>query len=341
MSLTVAEYNRAEAAAEVELPNRLIQACRPELFATVGYPSRVADDRALFRYVDVMHELRFDNDFPVFAGKLTDEEYELFQRITAAVASFTEERYGRRIIPKGALLRALPVFRHIRMVQPDTSAAIVEIGPGSGYLTALLGLAGYSVIATDVAQAFYLWQSTLWHHLFGERFVDLAGDPRSFAECPTDAIVNVPWWKFTTIEPERVVLPIDIVTANHVLCEMHLDAFTYLTRLCQQWFKNHATGKLMFEGPGSSLLRNPVDALKAFNERGIATVFADNQIHVMAMAPGQIKERIKAGRSTLEEAKRIGFQEVRAMQIEILNGHDMWTDDERFWRMLHGTEHYS
>jgi hypothetical protein len=341
MPVTVAEYNRAETAAEIELPNRLIQACRPELFATVGYPARVADDRALHRYVDVMHELRFDNDFPIFAGALTDEEFDLFERITLSVAALTEARYGRRIVPKGALLRALPVFRHIRMLEPDPSALIVEIGPGSGYLTALLGLSGYSVISTDVAQAFYLWQSTLWHHLFGERFVDLATDPRAFAECPTGAVVNVPWWKFTTLEPARIALPIDVVTANHVLCEMHLDAFTYLVRLCRQWFSSHRNGKLMFEGPGSALLRNPVDALKSFNQHGINTVLADSQIHVMAMASGAADARIKTGRAALARSQKHGFDEVRAMQLKALDGQELWTDDERFWRMLHGAEHYS
>ncbi|NBR37673.1 MAG: hypothetical protein EBT80_10100, partial [Chitinophagales bacterium] len=62
MSDLVASYDSAERRALAHLPNRAIQAFGAVTFASVGYPFRVHDQRELWRYIDVMHEGRFERN---------------------------------------------------------------------------------------------------------------------------------------------------------------------------------------------------------------------------------------------------------------------------------------
>jgi hypothetical protein len=227
--LTPAAYDRAELLAEQGLPNRLIQACRPVLFNYIGYPTRAASSGALWRWADAMHEGRFEDDFNEKLGGLTQEEWSWWRQISRVVRSLTN---GHPVTPRGALARATIAFRALR-ARAAPPALVVEVGPGSGYLSALLGLTGYTVMVVENAQAFYLWQNRIFAGLFADKFVDLVTENReSYAGC----VVHVPWWRFYLLDPAPLEdFPVDAVAANHVLCEMHKDAAAYLARLTSIW----------------------------------------------------------------------------------------------------------
>jgi hypothetical protein len=349
--LTIAAYARAEAEAEVFLPNRLIQCCRPELFATVGYPTRIADDRAIYRFADAMHECRFEKDFAELIGKLTEEEFDLFRRVSEAVTQVTLARSGRQVIPRGSLLRAILVLRHIRILLPRSAGTVVEVGAGSGYLTALLGLVGYRVFSTDVTQAFYLWQSAFWHHLFGDQFRELATQQlglTDFTEDGSTSVIHVPWWKFFVLESQRIRLAVNVVSANHMLCEMHDDAFLYLVELCRQWFSTGDVhpAALVVEGYGSTLHRSIDNANAALANRGFSHAFGDQLIQIITLGGAttrsgqELAAQTIRGRQVLEQRKTVDLSAVRAYQQSLATEADVYTDDEKFWRYLYGSDHY-
>lgn len=281
MPLSVETYDRAEAEAEIFLPNRILESSRPEHFSKVGYPITVRSERALFNYIDVMHELRFARDIDMLLQGLTEEEFRLMREVTLTVARFSEERFGRRMIPKGALTRAIGIFRQIRILMPDTKATIVELGSGSGYLGALLGLCGYRFVANDVTQAFYLYQSHLWEWMFPDRFIELASRTERFTDLDNlaeGAIVHVPWWKYTVLDPENIRIPVDLVTANHALSEMHRDALGYTINLSQRWLSAPGPREkfFAFEGYGATNLRQGADVDKLLTDGGFTIALKDD-----------------------------------------------------------------
>jgi hypothetical protein len=86
--LDVDTYDVAERAAAQKYPNRILQAFYPEMFATLGYPTRVECVGQLWRYVDLMRETRTHYNVEVLLQGLTTEEFELFKRVTRMVALY-------------------------------------------------------------------------------------------------------------------------------------------------------------------------------------------------------------------------------------------------------------
>ncbi len=70
--LTVEKYEARERDALTTLPNRVVEMVNPVVFAAEGYPTRLRSDSELWKYLDVMHETRFERDFAtLFGGRLT------------------------------------------------------------------------------------------------------------------------------------------------------------------------------------------------------------------------------------------------------------------------------
>ncbi|MDO8606999.1 MAG: hypothetical protein Q7R40_10715 [Phaeospirillum sp.] len=278
MSLTVTRYNEGEALAMEAQPNRITEACRPELFLKAGYPVEVKTEAGLIRFADVMHENRDPIDYKDLLHGFTAEEFDLFKEVTAKVGEFTESRFGRKVLPKGALTRAMLSYRHIRWLA-EPGSAVFEIGPGSGYLGALLATAGYRYGASDITQGFYLYQSHLWEYMFGDRLIELAGNDLAFTgtgDLPSGAVLHVPWWKYTVVQPEAVTTPIDVFIANHALCEMNLYSMCYTIKLSRQMLSaSEKYGYFFIEGTGGEMLRSRAATFHYFDQNKFTQVFED------------------------------------------------------------------
>jgi hypothetical protein len=311
MTLTPAAYDRAELLAEQGLPNRLIQACRPALFDHIGYPARAASSGGLWRWADAMHEGRFETDFSEkLGGGLTTEEWDYWRQIMRAVRNLTN---GTPVVPRGALARATISYRAVR-ARLSPPALIVDIGPGSGYLTALLGLAGYRVLTVENAQAFYLWQSRLFAMLFDARFGEwLAGDAN-----PDCYILHAPWWKFYRLDTREIdALPVKAACAAHVLCEMHRDAVAYFARLCgDNW-----CAPLFIDEYGKDILGAQGDVQRALQRWSVDFCSVDPC----------------ADRPTL---RPISLDVVLDFRDELMGGPSSGSLDELWWLMLHGPGHH-
>ena len=94
--LTVKEYEARENEAVAALPNRIVEMVNPVVFASEGYPTRVRNDSELWKYLDVMHETRFERDFAtLFGGGMTEQEFALLQRAARLSCEFSNDWFSR------------------------------------------------------------------------------------------------------------------------------------------------------------------------------------------------------------------------------------------------------
>lgn len=269
--ITVEAYDAAERVALETVPNRVIEAVQLAAFGTIGYPHRIQTTLAAARYVDALWEHWSDAQIAeCLGGGVTADELALIERVAAVIADLTEREYGRRVVPRNSLLAALNVVRHIQaMLAPGST--VFEVGPGSGYVGALLLALGYRYTATDASQAFYVWQSAL----FNEISEKLGG-----------AFVHVPWWDYMR---EHFIADAGLVTCNHALCEMHPAALARLAELVSL-----VNVPLLVCGWGSAVVRNPIDARTALLRYGIDVQERGGSKSVLAHRLPAIDERLRA-----------------------------------------------
>jgi hypothetical protein len=283
--LDVESYNAAETAAADKNSIRVNQAFFPEMFATVGYPARVERVDQLWRYIDVMHETRTDYNMDVLLHGLTAHEFELFKEVTRIVDSHATLHYNRRAHASASLLRAIHVLRLIKIATGDERPAVLEVGPGCGYLAMLLVLEGYPYIGTDIAQSFYLYQSHMLSHV-ATNLMEMAiedGDLLSLETPKPGTAVHIPWWKWVTLSPDKIKLSAGIMTSNHCLCEMHANSFAYLASVSSGILGRHqGGGRFVFDSWGYDLLHGEEVVLTKFMDHGFR--LCHNEVGVSAMA---------------------------------------------------------
>jgi hypothetical protein len=285
--LDVDTYDVAERAAAQKYPNRILQAFYPEMFATLGYPTRVECVRQLWRYVDLMQETRTHHNVEVLLQGLTTEEFELFKHVTRIVDDHAGKQFGRRAHATAALTRAIHVLRLIKIATGSARPTVLEVGPGCGYLAMLLVMEGYPYIGTDVVQAFYLYQSHMLSCV-AKNLRELAVedcDILTVEQPEPGTAIHVPWWKWITLTPEKVKLSAGIMTSNHVLCEMHPSSMAYMAVLGHRFLSNYpGGGAFVFENWGYDLLHSRIMVARKFEEHGWRVCHDEDSMSAMVLA---------------------------------------------------------
>jgi len=280
--LTVEQYDTRERAAMTALPNRVVEMVNPVVFAAEGYPTRLRSDSELWKYLDVMHETRFERDFAtLFGGGLTESEFGWLQSVARIAHGMSQKHFGRNLTARGSLLRAVNVFRHINNIVGGSPARVFELGPGSGYLGCLFVLNNWSYAASDITQAFYLAQNFLWDHASGGRLRDLAEDPAWDGTLAPGQPVHIPWWEFFTL-PERGLPSVDVVTCNHALAEMHPHSMAFALRVAHRMLSGQGLKAFIFEGWGFEKFVPRSMITERFYRFGYRLVHNDNEITVFA-----------------------------------------------------------
>ena len=208
-----------------------------------------------------MQEGRLSQTFDeILDGGVTDGEMQILEKVARRVQEFSSEFYGKAASPKDSLARSINIYRHIRLLVPEPPATVFEVGGGFGYVGALLLAVGYTYISTDVTQAFYLVQNHLLNAVAPGQVIELALEGRQledFTELSAGFALHVPWWKFVKPAP-TFGLPVNVITANHCLCEMHPMALAYTLTAGKRMLANGgAGGCFAFEGWGCTA-RNPI-----------------------------------------------------------------------------------
>ncbi|MCL0053712.1 hypothetical protein M1N45_01780 [Dehalococcoidia bacterium] len=285
--LGVAEYDSAEQKAISVMPNSIIESVQSIVFQDIGYPARVGHEAELFKYVEVMHPFEFEDHFSNLLGGITKGEFELLTDLTTEVSQFTQYSYGRKYLARASLLGGLNVFRHIRYLFGEARPAVFEIGPGNGYLGALLIRSGYPYGATDVSQAFYLYQSHLWNFISGGNLTEMAHGTKGengsgFSLAASGGATHLPWWEFVRLRPDAVP-EIDVVTCNRALCEMHSSSLGFALNIAHAFMDNQRrpTAFVFYEW-GASNKNSMADVAKCFYEHGFVMVHNDARITVFA-----------------------------------------------------------
>ncbi|MFQ5515861.1 MAG: hypothetical protein ACE5FG_15745, partial [Myxococcota bacterium] len=123
-------------------------------------------------------------------------------------------------------------------------------------------------------------------HGLGDRLVELAQDSRQlreFKELPSGVLLHIPWWKFHVVDADRLSLSLDVVTANHALCEMHPTSFNYTLRVSHRFLQALEGLKYFFvEGPGAPELRDHRQMVEAFLEAGYVSVFQEFPVDIFS-----------------------------------------------------------
>lgn len=167
MKNTVIDYDSAELHGIARLPNRAIEAFQAAHFSSVGYPFRVKHASELWRYIDVMHEGRFEANLRLLK-RITPKELDLAQLLARKTLAYSQLHFGRNLTGRHSITRALLQLRSLSIAGYNCGEArnILELGPGSGFLSLLMALTGHAVSTVDVAQAFALHQAALFRHFF-------------------------------------------------------------------------------------------------------------------------------------------------------------------------------
>jgi SAM-dependent methyltransferase len=208
--------------------------------------------------------------------------------LNRAIAKLSGETYGRRRISRGGILSTMNMFRTIRSLCPNKDTVIFEIGPGTGYLGALLGLAGYRYVATDVTQALYLYQSHLFETLFGSDFLEGAHIPRDELDLDRALsdrrIVHMPWWSDYTQFERLPRAGVDLVVSNRALLEMNDLAWRYSMMMMRRLLSRSESGRhFIFEDWGSKEFTPASYGCHQFYENGFCIKHHDSATVVFSL----------------------------------------------------------
>ena len=154
MPLQLETYKANRDAELIKLCARAVQASSPVTFNSIGYPERIIDNSQIVWFADAMHE---DEGQPeaVCADDFTSQtKRQNWSMVGGYSRALTEKQFGIRVRPWASLLFCLNMFRLVKAMSnfAGEDLPVYEIGPGSGYLGALLVRSGHRYVATDIAE---------------------------------------------------------------------------------------------------------------------------------------------------------------------------------------------
>lgn len=266
--LTIKKYDESERQSIISTPNRIIECVTTQTMAKIGYPVRVSNICELNKYVDCMHEGRFDVTFDNYIHHLTIYEFELIKEVTETIINNSKNNYGVKKIATSSLIRALIIYRMIKHTGVKKDEGILEIGAGNGYLGLLLSADGYRYISTDICQAFYLYQNHIMSTLLGkDKILECANHKGKLEDLNNYLFIHIPWWKFYINSSFLLNLKFKYVITCHMLAEMHINSFKYILTFLKK-FLTDSCGSFLFEGWGSTVEREIFEVNKLFSDYG-------------------------------------------------------------------------
>lgn len=293
MFLSVADYDASEREARSRMGYAQISAFADTTFSAHGFPSRMSEERELFRYADFVVDGSLDRlqqgTFFADTSSQTDctfDEVVLLRKIALAAANITERASGRAHHVIFSHLSSIGQFRIVQAIANHFGGkplSVFEVGPGCGYAGALLGLAGHTHVSYDIAQGLYLWQNRLFSFLFGEEFAEYAGNPA--ADCLdgiSARIAHLPWWDIARFY-QRCPIAADIVLSNANLGEIHPLCLRYLFKLWPMMLERSRVGLVVFSSVGAEHHANRHDINTMFRDAGFVPVLHNN-VHAYGLA---------------------------------------------------------
>jgi len=306
MKLEIEDYNQLEKNAIENLPNRVVEMCRTVMFNSEGYPSRVSKKEELWKFLDVMHETRFEHNLKsFFDGYLSKYEFENLKKIAETSLQYSNKEFNKKIIPTGSLLRAIQIFRFIDSLFSYSNKNVFEIGPGSGHLGALLLSCGIKYSCTDITQAFYLHQSRWLNFVSGGNFQE-ALNVDDVNKCENNC--HIPWWIYAQLYSHRIP-QFSIVTCNAALAEMHINSLKYTIKISSLML-HESNGYFVFESWGYDKYIKSPTIHKLFLQNGFELQWNSHMLTVYKKisAPTQISTNNNNLESNIYQTQNTAFQ---------------------------------
>ena len=284
--LTVNQYNQAEQDGLIDVPLTAFGAFQPEYFQQFGYVTRVKQESELRKFVDPNHDRQYEHNINSVLGGLTFAEFDLVQSLTKTILNFTESSFGIKSVARGNISRSLNVLRHIRHIFGDSKPAIFEVGPGAGYLGAMLIHEGYPYAATDITQSLYLYQNHLWNAISDGKVIDLVTESSGGFPDPLPGIpVHIPWWEFIKQKP-GMTPKFDVVTSNDCINEMAGRALGFTLSIAKGYGSEPNNPIFVIDGWGSQLATGLGTSSMRFHRAGFVPVHRDGKITIMVPRGG-------------------------------------------------------
>jgi hypothetical protein len=273
VTLTIEQYDELEREQTRFLSFTEIMAFSTATFDQAGFPARISDERELLRYVDWNFDLGNQDYFRpgIFMRAVslqtvfTSDEAVLLNRLCDHVAQLTGKIAGRSVRPLCNPLAQMGLFRiicalHEMYGSPELS--VFEVGPGSGYLGALLAMNGYRYGSVDNAQALYLWQNRLLASLVGQEFSEWAS-PTNKSATP---VMHLPWWEYVRMY-DHMPMSADVVVSNANLGEMSGRALLYTIAFAQKLLADSRIGLFIYASEGD-MRQNSAGTIEAALKAG-------------------------------------------------------------------------
>ena len=212
--MKIRDYDREEERAGSSLIPTLVHAFQNARARDSAYPWVVSEEYSFQKFIDISFSSNPRDFYSEILEGITPEEFDEVQRIWGYMLQFSEQRCGRLALPVTALLEALNVLRHIRLLYPNQSPSVFEFQAGSGYLGALLHLAGSPYAGSESSQGLYLFQNRIWSYVLSSRLREHAtGTQRAAPSQLAPIMDHYPWWKLPLLMTDRSAR-FDVVTCN-------------------------------------------------------------------------------------------------------------------------------
>ena len=162
--------------------------------------------------VDREHTNRSEYITKELCNGLTENEFNNIKLINKKISE-NQNNWHQKVFPFSTILMHTYQNRLIKKFFPDAKN-ILEIGPGSGYLSILLSLEKKNVFATDIFQPHYIFQNYIYK--ICTNLNELVENDNFVLD--KGAINHIPWWKFRKLKGNE--FKIDLVVMNHMIVEM-------------------------------------------------------------------------------------------------------------------------
>jgi hypothetical protein len=249
--LSIEEYDSLEAVARIKASYPAIRSFAPVSFGQVNFPTRVTEESELRRYVDIMYETA-DQTLWLVEEKWSEQERALILKLREHIKNLTASIFENAVDPFMNLFLPIPIMRMVEFISQEAGGKklkVLEIGPGSGCLSAYLLLQGHNCIVVDNTQALYLWQNRLLRSLAAGDLRDFALEDAAPVENPTARVAMIPWWHFADMF-RNPSLEVDVVICDAAIGEMDPFAARYIIRLAKSFLEKSEIGVFLYQNLG-------------------------------------------------------------------------------------------
>jgi hypothetical protein len=253
------------------------------------------EQKSMWKYIDSHHDKRLNKIIDVLLGsRITEHEFELLNKLFEKFRNFSKQNNLPFSIKNASIFRALFQKRVIEsLIGNKNNLNIIEIGPGSGWLSSLLYIDNYNVFSIENTQSHYCFQSKLFSSIAKNKFRELA--KRNHTNYSN--LNHLPWWKIC--KPNFAMPKQDLITSNHMIQECSVWAVHFYISMVNRVLKDD--GIWVIEGTGAGYIGGPtLEFLKeetkkhGFNFYDISGKFPTNDgIYVLSKNKIELNKQYK------------------------------------------------